>query len=785
MASMSPGSHLGRYEIIELIGRGGMASVFRAHDPLLDRDVAIKVLASIFPPDPTFAERFSIEARTVANLRHPNIVQVYDFGEDDGFTFIVSELVEGGTLQEYANGPISIAEVVRLLKPIAEALDYAHTQGVVHRDIKPSNVLMQGQFGPVLADFGLSRVMERSQNLTAVGESLGTPEYMSPEQAMGRDTDHHSDLYSFGILAYRLLSGKAPFHANTPAGTLMAHVNQTLPPLEETIDLNVYEIGEVLVKATAKEPTDRFETASQFLDALEANSSSESVTQILDTPTVLVPVAGTTPYVKTKSGLMNAIRGWFSLSKTIALTAAIVVVLIASLVGAFIVTRDDTQSESDTPTEPFASSEPVQEIEPLPTQSVSSILPTSVPVATTPDQPVTVGDILREAEKIQAKLDEVQLNVNSIRSIEPLSEIDTEFIESDDLRTLADTFFKRSQLRDQLFETEELLKALGMLDDDDDLESIMNGIVLQQVSALFDDQSGLLYVVSDAPELGPIEEISYASVYMAGLQQQLYNVSDSRSQAIESGSFDEFRAVGAFITGDVVQIQQGYMQLYMDDAQKSELSKPVPDNLISQAPPAIRSIVLFPVGEGGNFVSKVFSELGGWPGVDTVYGRLPVSTEQVIHPQKYLINERHTNPEIPDLVGALGQGWEVVSQNTMGEFLIRTYLEKNLDLSSAAKAAAGWAGDSYVLLLGPEGQSVLVLRVDWDSDKDQFEFVEAYRESIDASLAELEFEKIGEEPETRWITDEETVLIRSGQSSSLILIADSDELVTRVVDFIP
>ena len=201
--ALLPGSSLGRYQMLERIGRGGMASVYGAHDPELNREVAVKVLPSFQTDDPTFVERFRQEAQAVARLNHPNIIQVYDFGEDKGFSYIVMEYVTGGTLQDLVGGRLPLEEVLDLIAPVAEALEYAHSQGVIHRDIKPPNVLLDADRRPKLSDFGLARMLEGSAGLTRGDSVLGTPSYMSPEQALGRPADQRSDLYSLARIHRR------------------------------------------------------------------------------------------------------------------------------------------------------------------------------------------------------------------------------------------------------------------------------------------------------------------------------------------------------------------------------------------------------------------------------------------------------------------------------------------------------------------------------------------------------------------------------------------------------
>ena len=166
--------------MMERVSRGGMASIYRARDPQLGRDVAVKVLVSFQSEDPTFVERFRQEAQAVARLNHPHIIQVHDFGEDKGFSYIVMEYVTGGTLQDRMGKPLPLTEILQLIAPVAEALTYAHKQGVVHRDIKPANVLLDANGRPKLSDFGLARLLEGSAALTRADAVLGTPDYMSP-----------------------------------------------------------------------------------------------------------------------------------------------------------------------------------------------------------------------------------------------------------------------------------------------------------------------------------------------------------------------------------------------------------------------------------------------------------------------------------------------------------------------------------------------------------------------------------------------------------------------------
>jgi putative two-component system response regulator len=265
--SVEQGSMLGPYRILERIGRGGMATVFKAHHAALDRCVAVKVLPDFFAEEEEYRERFQQEARSVARLKHPNILDVFDFGQDGGVTYLVLELIEGGTLADRMGSPIELQQVVELLRPIASALDHAHSVGILHRDIKPSNILLHRDGTPVLADFGLAK-MASVRKLTASGIVMGTPEYMSPEQVVGEQIGPASDLYSLGIVVYEMLTGRVPFHAETPAAVLLSHMNKAMPPAPELTGELSSHAEEVLRKALAKAPQDRFRTAADLVAAL-------------------------------------------------------------------------------------------------------------------------------------------------------------------------------------------------------------------------------------------------------------------------------------------------------------------------------------------------------------------------------------------------------------------------------------------------------------------------------------------------------------------------------------
>jgi putative two-component system response regulator len=245
-----------------------MAAVYRAYHPALDRYVAIKVLPDFFADEPDYRERFQQEARSVARLKHPNILEVFDFGYQDGTAYLVLELVEGGTLADRVGKPMELEQVVRLIEQVASALDHAHANGVLHRDIKPSNILIHSDGTPVLADFGLARMVGQLHRLTSSGTVMGTPEYMSPEQAADEPLSPASDVYSLAIVAYEMLTGRVPFECDTPAATLLSHVTKPMPPtLELRGELSAH-VEEVLRRALSKRPQDRYSSAAAFAAAL-------------------------------------------------------------------------------------------------------------------------------------------------------------------------------------------------------------------------------------------------------------------------------------------------------------------------------------------------------------------------------------------------------------------------------------------------------------------------------------------------------------------------------------
>ncbi len=372
---------IGRYEIRSELGRGGMATVYRAYDPSFDREVAIKVLPREFMHDPQFRDRFQREVKTIALLEHPAIVPVYDVGEDDGMPYFVMRYMPGGSLSDWIEkGRFTLQDTARLIERLAQALGYAHKKGVIHRDLKPDNILFDSNGNPFISDFGVAKFSEAATNLTGSG-IIGTPAYMSPEQAQGEDVDGRSDVYGLGVIVYQMLSGRQPYSADTPMGVVVKHITEPVPEiLKVTPDLPI-EADLVIKTAMAKNRSKRFATTSDLARALNKAAFG----------------AEGSPTSSTLSRMRGTLAG-SSGGRTGAVIGGVVILI--ALVGVFLLRNQlFVPAVTATPVPsltPLPTTEPTQEPSPVVIQPTSEVvsLPTEVEVA-----PVCPADVIPPISK--------------------------------------------------------------------------------------------------------------------------------------------------------------------------------------------------------------------------------------------------------------------------------------------------------------------------------------------------------------------------------------------------
>jgi serine/threonine protein kinase len=270
------GNRLGNYRILAPLGQGGMASVYKAHQENLDREVAVKVLPPWYAADRNFVNRFKLEARLVAKLSHPNIVIIHDADEDHGLIYIVMQLVDGGTLKhrldqlQEEGKTMGVLEANRIFKQLADALSYAHQRNIIHRDVKPVNVLMDRAGRPILSDFGIAKLLaDTGEQLTRPGTGVGTPDYMSPEQCKGEAVDGRSDIYALGIMLYEALTGRTPFLGDSYPALAHSHIYELPPPPSSFNPAITPAVEQVILTSLMKEPAKRFQQAGDMADALE------------------------------------------------------------------------------------------------------------------------------------------------------------------------------------------------------------------------------------------------------------------------------------------------------------------------------------------------------------------------------------------------------------------------------------------------------------------------------------------------------------------------------------
>lgn len=279
--SIAIGSQVGTFRVIESLGRGGMASVFKAYEPELDRYVALKVLPSEFLHDPDFADRFHREAKVIARLEHRHIVPIYAFGIEKGIPWMAMRLLPEGSLARLLErGRVDPARAVTILSETAEALDHAHSQGVLHRDVKPQNILLDEQGHAYLADFGIAKMVENSAVVTKSGVVTGTPQYMSPEQAQAQKADHRTDIYALGVVAYEMFAGRVPFSADTPVAVLLKLCVDPIP-IPPATDVHPAVLRPIL-KALARDRGSRWKKATAFTEALREATGIAAPASVTD-----------------------------------------------------------------------------------------------------------------------------------------------------------------------------------------------------------------------------------------------------------------------------------------------------------------------------------------------------------------------------------------------------------------------------------------------------------------------------------------------------------------------
>jgi serine/threonine protein kinase len=282
------GKQFGAYEIAAPLGEGGMAAVYKAYQPAMERFVAVKVLSRTLAESTEFTNRFQREAIMLARLQHPHILPVFDYGQEDGYSYIVMPFLQNGTLAELLLARRrTLSEIHQIMTQIGGALGYAHARGMIHRDVKPSNVLIDEQGNCLLTDFGLARMMQASSDrLTSAGAVMGTPAYMSPEQGKGDSVDGRSDLYSLGVIFYEMLTGQVPYQDNFPMMVVIKHIRDPLPSARALAPELNEATERVLIKSLAKEPDERYQTADDFVQAvkkvIQVNPSGRAVSKAMD-----------------------------------------------------------------------------------------------------------------------------------------------------------------------------------------------------------------------------------------------------------------------------------------------------------------------------------------------------------------------------------------------------------------------------------------------------------------------------------------------------------------------
>ena len=398
------GKTLGRYILLEQLGEGGMAKVYNAYDPRMDKNVAVKIILPSHQYSDVFLERFVLEAKSLAQLSQTNIVKVLDYGEENNQPYIVMDYVGGGTLKEHMNMPIPWEKAAAFLAPVARALEYVHAQKIVHRDVKPSNILIDNNNQPMLSDFGVVKLMEEEESeVAATGVGIGTPDYMSPEQGTGKEADFHSDIYALGVVFFEMVTGQKPYSADTPMAVVIKHV--TVPfPRPRTINLELPGcVEQVILKAVQKEPEKRYRTMEEFAEALEqlARGKKADLRKIKKLTQISNPGQARLRYVLaavTLIGLLGLAGAWWKFSRPVLVQAPPPVVVYETRVASGMVEQVVVVSATPVPAKPTAAA--------YPTATQKPRAPTPMPI----NRPYQANDIamLLQGDPLRSRINPPQ-----------------------------------------------------------------------------------------------------------------------------------------------------------------------------------------------------------------------------------------------------------------------------------------------------------------------------------------------------------------------------------------
>ncbi len=378
---MTTPEKIGRYEVKAELGRGGMATVYRAWDPSFEREVAIKMLPRELLHDPQFRDRFRREIKTIASLEHPAIVPVYDVGEEDGVPYFVMRYMPGGSLSQWIDkGKFSLEDAARIIERLSSALAYAHRHGLIHRDLKPDNILFDNNGDPFISDFGVAKITDSSTNMTGSG-IIGTPAYMSPEQAQGEPVDARSDIYGLGVIIFQMLSGHQPYEATTPMGVAVKHITDPVPDILAANPELPPATGTVIKTAMAKDREQRYPTATELSRALHEAAFGPSPQ---GTPATVA--SGTAPVTTAGPAVAPARSGGRGV-----LIGILVLLVLLVIGGGAILFRNQLFAAPPAPTA-LPTALPVQPTVPQPTASAA--LPTAVQATAVQYAPVCAPGVV-------------------------------------------------------------------------------------------------------------------------------------------------------------------------------------------------------------------------------------------------------------------------------------------------------------------------------------------------------------------------------------------------------